>query len=98
MPNYVLKSFYHHVLVKHLHGCGHSASVTFDCSLVCALEILTGFEARTNESLLNHSLHFGYDASCFRLSYTVADLNFKLHCSAGTQLEYLAVFALNHLL
>ena len=96
MPNYVLKSFYHHVLVNHLHGCGHSAFVTFDCSLVCALEILTDFEA-ANESLVTHSLHFGYDVSCFRLSYTVADLNFKLRYSAGTQLEYLVVFALNHL-
>ena len=98
MLNYVLRFFYRHVLVNHLHGCGHSTSITFDYSLVCALEILTGFEAETNESSVTHSSHFGYDVNCSRLSYTAADLNFKLHYLAGTQLEYLVVFALNHLL
>ena len=57
--------------------------------------ISTGFEA-VDESLVTRSLHFDYGVSYSRLSYTVADLNFKLHCLARTRWEYLVVFVLNH--
>ena len=61
------------LLVGHV----NSRFVTFDCFQVGAWETSTGFLVGLSVNQVTHSSHFGYGERCFRLSYTIADLNFK---------------------